>query len=315
MYKRLLLIDGLNSFFRYFLVSPQMDLNGSPIGGTFGFVRSLMYFAEKFSPTDIVVCWDGEHGSQKRRTILKEYKEGRKIPAPNRTFEFTQDEIDKNRERQLNKIKEQYLPALPLKSLEYEYTEADDIISLVSFLENESQKIIISADKDFFQLLDEKTICYNPISESITTHKTLLEKYDISAKNFALARAVVGDSSDNLKGAKGVGLKSVAKLFPFLSEQKEYTMRDILIHATENIDKSKKYGTIVESFEYIMKIYSVIQLRDSILPMDRINAIKEDVKTNVNWEPIAFRLLASEDFPSFDVDHFCVVFNGISFKK
>lgn len=316
MNKRILLIDGLNSFFRHFVVSPAMDVNGNPVGGMFGFIRSLMFFTEKFSPTEIIVCWDGEHGSQKRRSILKEYKDGRKIPSFNRTFEFTEDELEKNRTHQLKKLKEQYLQILPIKSVEYEYTEADDIVALECLLKKEEQKIIVSADKDFFQLLDEKTICYNPISEAITTHKSILEKYSISARNFAVARAIVGDQSDNLKGASGVGLKSIPKLFPFLSESKEYLMKDILEYSVQNIDKGKKYNSIVESFEHIMNIYKVIQLRDSILPIERIEKIKEDLlSTEKVWEPIAFRILASEDFVSFDVDRFCSVFNGIFLFK
>jgi len=288
-----------------------MDINGNPIGGVFGFIRSLMFFTEKFSPTKVYVCWDGEHGSQKRRTILKEYKEGRKVPTLNRTYEFTEDELEKNKSNQFRKLKEQYIPALPVIQLDYEYTEADDIISLVCYLKKEDEKIIISADKDFYQLLDEKTVCYNPITEKYKTHKNLVEEYKISSKNFAVARALVGDNSDNLKGAKGVGLKSVSKLFPFLSENKEYYMKDILVHATNNIDESKKYKSIVESFDHLMKIYNVVQLRDSILPIEKINQVKENIDCGVSWEPIACRILMSDDFPNFDIDRFVNVFNGL----
>jgi 5'-3' exonuclease len=287
-----------------------MDVNGNPIGGVFGFIRSLMYFVEKFTPTKIYTCWDGEHGSQKRRTILKEYKEGRKVPSLNRTYEFTPDELEKNKNFQLKKIKEQYLSIIPANQLEYEYTEADDIIALLCLLHKDDQKVIISSDKDFFQLLDKNTVCYNPINEKFNTNGKLLEEYEISAKNFAVARAIVGDNSDNLKGAKGVGLKSVAKLFPFLKEDKEYYMKDILIHSTNNIDETKKYKTIVESFDHLMKIYNIIQLKDSILPMERINTIKEDINKKSVFESIAFRILASEDFVNFDIDRFVSVFNG-----
>lgn len=288
-----------------------MDVNGNPIGGTFGFIRSLMYFVEKFSPTKVYVCWDGEQGSLKRRTILKEYKHGRKVPTLNRTYEFTPDEVEKNKSDQFKKLKQQYMPVMPVIQFDYEFTEADDIVSLICYLKKEDEKIIISADKDFYQLLDEKTVCYNPITEIYKTHKILLKEYNISAKNFAIARALVGDNSDNLKGAKGVGLKSVAKMFPFLSEDKEYFMKDILEHATNNIDKSKRYKVVVESFDHLMKVYNVVQLRDSILPIERINQVKEDLNGKISWEPIACRILMADDFPNFDIDRFVNVFNGL----
>jgi len=290
-----------------------MDFNGNPVGGVFGFIRSLTYFIEQFAPTKIFICWDGEHGSQKRRTIFKEYKEGRKVPSLNRTYEFTEDELNENRSQQFRKLKEQYFEILPVKQLEYEFTEADDVISLICLLKKDAQKIIISSDKDFFQLCDEKTVCYNPVKREFKSSKKILEEFNISSSNFALARSIVGDSSDNIKGIKGIGMKTVIKLFPFLSEQKEHVLSDVFEHCKKNISENSKYEKILESSDYIAKVFSIVQLRDSILPMERINQIKKDIEEKVNYEPVAFRMLVSDDLPNFDIDRAIMIFNGFFF--
>lgn len=309
--KRILLIDGTHNFLRHYIVSPQMDINGNPIGGVFGFLRSFIYFVEQFRPSEIFVCWDGPHGSLKRRTILKEYKEGRRPPSLNRTYELSDDEQKQNKDQQFLKLKEQYLSILPVHSLEYEYVEADDIIGIVHSFKKDEQKIIISSDRDFIQLLDDKTVLYNPIKREFTTNKKILQEYSIHCNNFAVARSLIGDKSDNIAGIKGFGFKTVTKLFPILAEEKEYTVADIIKYSRENLQNNEKqYSKILNNTKRIQDVYNIIQLKHSILSFDKIERIKEDMAKKPLYESVAFRILASEDLTNFDVDRFIQVFNG-----
>ena len=105
----------------------------------------------------------------------------------------------------------EYLNLLPMIQTMEKETEADDIIAYLALHERykEYQKVILSADKDFIQLLKEnETILYRPTQNDIKTVSLILKEYDIHPNNFALSRAVVGDRSDNLSRSLSVsGLK------------------------------------------------------------------------------------------------------------
>ena len=163
--------------------------------------------------------------AKKRKLINKNYKGGRKPLRLNRDIKHLTEE-----EELQNKIWQQmrlvdYLNNFPVTQLMFEGIEADDIISFACQLPKfkEWQKVIISSDKDFFQLLDDKTIAYRPTQHEVLNKNMIIEKFGIHPTNFALARAIVGDQSDNLEGVKGVGLPTIAKRLTFLSEEK-YTI-------------------------------------------------------------------------------------------
>ena len=75
--KRLLVIDALNLMFRNYIVNPSLSTNGQPIGGLKGFLQSLQKLIRETKPDQVVICWDGEGGSQRRKSKNKGYKEGR----------------------------------------------------------------------------------------------------------------------------------------------------------------------------------------------------------------------------------------------
>ena len=82
--KRLLIVDALNMYFRAYIVNPTLSTNGQPIGGTVGFLKILQKLCRETRPDEVIICWDGEGGSQKRKTKNKGYKEGRKPIRLNR---------------------------------------------------------------------------------------------------------------------------------------------------------------------------------------------------------------------------------------
>ena len=86
MGQKLLIIDAMNAFIRNYVMNPSLAADGSPIGGTKGFLMSLQKMIRDMQPDNVVVVWDGGGGSAKRRTIVKEYKEGRKPLKLNRAY-------------------------------------------------------------------------------------------------------------------------------------------------------------------------------------------------------------------------------------
>ena len=260
--KRLLIIDALNMYFRAYIVDPSVSTNGQPIGGVKGFLKILQKLVRETKPDEIVICWDGEGGSQKRKAKNKGYKEGRKPIRLNRDIRnLSENEEIANKIWQQTRLAE-YLNELPIIQLVLPAVEADDIISVVAQhpLYDGWQKVIVSSDKDFFQLCDNETVVFRPIQKEVINQKALVEQYGIHPKNFALARAIVGDKSDNLKGVGGVGLPTVSKRFPFLSENMSFSIDSVVIHAQENQGTIKAYASVVEHQDLIEENYRLMQL-------------------------------------------------------
>ena len=82
--KNVIIIDALNMFLRSYVVSPHMDRKGNPVGGTIGFLKSLQKVSRDFNADEIIVAWDGHEGSQRKRSMNKDYKGGRKPVRFNR---------------------------------------------------------------------------------------------------------------------------------------------------------------------------------------------------------------------------------------
>jgi DNA polymerase-1 len=260
--KRLLIIDALNMYFRAYIVDPSLSTNGQPIGGMKGFLKILQKLVRDTKPDEIVICWDGEGGSQKRKTKNKGYKEGRKPIRLNRDIRnLSANEEIANKIWQQTRLAE-YLNELPIVQLVLPAVEADDIVSVVSQhpLYNGWQKVIVSSDKDFFQLCDNETVVLRPIQKEIVNQKSLVEQYGIHPKNFALARAIAGDKSDNLPGVGGVGLPTVSKRFPFLAENISFGTDSLIIHAEENKGNVKAYTSVIEHQDLIRDNYRLMQL-------------------------------------------------------
>ena len=92
--KRVLIIDALNMFLRSYTIIPSMNPKGLPNGGTIGFIKSLQKLCRDFRPSEIVICWDGHGGSEKKRQLNKEYKQGRRPVRFNRIMIDLPDDED-----------------------------------------------------------------------------------------------------------------------------------------------------------------------------------------------------------------------------
>ena len=227
-------------------------------------------------PDHIVICWDGPDGSRKRKTMHKGYKKGRSPVRLNRNVRILSDE-----EEQYNKVWQQqrlitYLNCLPVSQIMIDKTEADDIISYVAQMQHfkDGQKIIISSDKDFYQLCNDNVVIYRPVQNEFINTKRLVEGFGIHPNNFALARAVCGDKSDNLDGVEGAGLKTVAKRFPFLIDEKTHEI-NTLLEACELVEKPLKvHHNILSSEKKIERNYKMMQLYTPLVSVQASQKIK-----------------------------------------
>ncbi len=285
--QRLLVIDALNLLFRNYIVNPSLSTNGQPIGGLKGFLQSLQKLCRETKPDQVVICWDGAGGSKRRKSVVKSYKAGRKPLRLNRDIRnLSEAEEVENKIWQQQRIIE-YLNEMPIIQLVLDGVEADDIISFIVQAPHYSgwQKVIVSSDKDFFQLCDDETVLYRPIQKEILNKKAIAERDGIHPVNYALARAIAGDKSDNLPGVGRVGLKTVANRLPFLSEEKSYTL-DYVREYCENVESTvAAYTSILENFELVKLNYKIMQLYSPSIPAQgkrKINTAVDNFENEFN---------------------------------
>ena len=173
-----LVIDGFNTFIRAFSVNPSLNEDGSHVGGLVGFLKSIRYTINKFKPTRCVIVFDGKNSSKPRQKIFPQYKAGRKVRSRlNRMVDWVGGPHNENESMrlQLTRLVE-YLECLPITILSLDNLEADDVISYIctSTLKN-SKCTIMSADKDFYQLVNDRVQLYSP-TKKITYDRELIRK-------------------------------------------------------------------------------------------------------------------------------------------
>tara|TARA_R110001583_G_scaffold6811_4_gene34291 strand:- start:2309 stop:3262 length:954 start_codon:yes stop_codon:yes gene_type:complete len=315
MTERAIIIDGTNIFYRAYVVNPSLSTDGRPVGGLVGFLKTLQKLIREMKPTKVFVCWDGAGGSARRRSVVSSYKEGRKAIRLNRSdgVHMSLEEENKSKLEQMLRLLD-YVDNLPMVQLIHDGVEADDMIAIICRELKGIQKIIISSDKDFYQLLDDETIIYRPVQAVYKTKNNILEEFKIHPNNFALARAVSGDKSDNLEGVPGAGLKTVAKRFPFLSEDRDYSITD-LVDCCEEVEKPLKVHTgIVENYDKILKNYKIMQLyvpNVSFQVRDLVKSAVENYPKYYNKTEVV-KMMMIDGFPEIRWDDLFVHSNRIA---
>jgi len=295
--KRILVIDSLNAFVRAYSADPTVNPKGIPIGGFRGYLKILQKMLRLTKPDRVIICWDGEGGSKKRKNMFEGYKAGRNPLTINSSIKANAEDELKNRIWQETRLVE-YLNYLPVIQIMVDGVEADDLIALVckDVKFAGQQKVIVSNDKDFIQLCDEETILFRPVKDQIMNIKTVVEEYGIHPFNFAVARAIVGDTSDNLPGVRGAGLPTIAKRFPFLAEAKEYTLDDIYKHCREHTGEVKIYKGVLQEQKQIKLNHRMMQLQYRLVPTETKKKIFRDIKRDeCIFDKDAFLKLCTED--------------------
>jgi len=294
-----LIVDFMNTFIRAFMASPSLNSNGNHTGGIAGCLKSIGYAAKLINPTKIVVVSDGQGGSLKRRKIYPQYKSGRKTKIRlNRAYEDTStpDTEDKNLKKQLLRTV-QYLDKLPVTTMAIDHIEADDTIAYLAteYFKN-SNVTIMSADKDFLQLAGDRIKVWSPTKKKLYGCAEILLEYGISCKNFINYRVMEGDTSDNIDGISGAGLKTIIKCFPILTEEHQYTLQEIYNYSDSKKGKLKLYNTILENKEVMQRNYDLMQLNNTQIQTFsqlRINEIME--KPIAKLDKFGFSKLLVED--------------------
>ena len=262
---RTLLIDGLNLFFRNFAMMNMVNPDGIHIGGLGGFFRSLGAMIRQTQPDKVYVIFDGASSTVNRKNLVPEYKSGRneKRVTNWEVFDSLADEHDSKVDQIVRVI--QYLKTLPVKTLILDKVEADDIIAyLCNKLPNQpnDKLFIVSSDKDFLQLVNQNVIVYRPMEKKYYTEDVMREKYKMPAKNFILYKTLLGDSSDKIKGIKGLGEKGIFKKFPELTEG-VLTFDDVFNICEQKFKDHVVYARVIQGVDELEKNYKIMYLTNN----------------------------------------------------
>jgi len=275
----LTIIDTFGFLFRNFYALPPLkSKDGFPTGMITGFLNFIASLGKEFETDYLVFTLDSKEDTF-RKEIFKEYKANRVTPP---------EDLQKQLPVAINLIKE-----MGFKILEYPGFESDDIIaSLAKLASKKGIKVkIISSDKDMYQLIDdEKIVIFDPIKKIEINEQKCIEKFGVHPKNFIDFQALVGDSSDNIPGVKGVGVKTAAKLinqyktienlYEHIDEIKG-ALKKKLLEGKENAFLSKKLVTLktdlikdinLEEFKY-PSINPILKVADKLIDLDITNII------------------------------------------
>ena len=253
---RFLIVDGSNLLFQmlYGMPSRIVDKQGKAIQGTLGFVGALLKIIRRVEPTHITVLFDGEHEND-RSELNVDYKANR--------VDYSQVPEEETPFSQLPDVYAA-LAYLNIKFAETETCETDDWVAGYALTYGQEAEIIISSfDSDFFQLITDKVsvLRYRGDRTVICTPDYIKNKFNIEPEQYADFKSLVGDASDNIKGAEKVGPKTAANLLNQFG-----TLDNILVNA-ERIEKPSIRDSILRNAERLRINKKIIKLDNtSTLP-------------------------------------------------
>ena len=264
MVKKLILIDGNNLMFRSYYATAysgnmMKNSKGMPTNALFGFVSMINKIINEENPKYIAVAFD--IGKNFRKKQYDFYKEGR---------QQTPDEL-----KIQMPIARKILDAMNIKHFELEPYEADDIIGTIVKMTEEDKdfaSVIVSSDKDLLQLISEETEIKLLKQTGFIRYdyKTFVDDYKIEPIRIIDLKALMGDSSDNIPGVKGIGEKTALKLL------QEYKSLENLYDNVENVTGKTKEKLIND--------------KENAFMSKNIATIYRDVPLNINLEDLKFDL-------------------------
>lgn len=266
---RVLLVDSMNTFLRSFAVINSTNTQGTHVGGMIGFLRSLAYVVNLVQPTRVICVFDGEGNTTNRKHLYADYKGNRKLKRVTNWSSFDNlEEESASLSQQILRLID-YLKTLPINIVTRDKLEADDIIGYLAPKFDSS--IIMSADQDFLQLCSDTVQVYSPIKKKFYGPKEVFDEYGLWPQNFINYKVLMGDSSDNLPGVKGLGPKKLFKLFPELTEDAKVTLKEIIQKGHDKHEENGIYGNV-----YLFR--KQLEINEQLMSLENPNIPDYDIE-------------------------------------
>ena len=262
------LIDGSGYIFRAYYALPPLSRksDGLPTGAVSGFCSMLFKLLEDsraddsiHKPTHFAVIFDSARKNF-RNDIYSEYKANR-TEAP--------DDLAP----QFEYIRKSVL-AFNLPSIELLNYEADDLIATYAkkITDAGAKVTVISSDKDLMQLVSDKIRLYDPMKSKVIGEKEVLEKFGVKPSQVIDVQSLAGDSSDNVPGVPGIGVKTAAELI------NKYKDMDTLLKNASEIPQNKRRETLLENKDKALLSRKLVTLKNDVpVKDDPVSFLFKDV--------------------------------------
>lgn len=247
--EKFLFVDGSNLLFQMFFGMPARIKNksGKAIHGTIGFIGALRKIIRMTSPTHIAVLFDGECENV-RTALCADYKSNR--------IDYGNVPEDENPYGQLADIYAA-LDYLAIKHAETTVCETDDWIAGYALTYGKDAEIVISSlDSDFYQLVTDNVsvLRYRGVKTTVCTPESVFRRFGIAPVQYADFKSLVGDPSDNIRGAEKIGPKTAALLL------NRYGSLDRILENAAQIERPSVRASVTESAERLRTNYRLIRL-------------------------------------------------------
>ena len=261
------LVDGSGYIFRAYYALPPLSRksDGLPTGAVSGFSNMLFKLLEESrsdnsenKPTHFAVIFDSARKNF-RNEIYKDYKANRSetpddlIPQ----FEYIRKAVQ----------------AFNLPSIEQLNYEADDLIATYAkqIINLVAKVTIISSDKDLMQLVSKNIRLFDPMKSKVIGEKEVMEKFGVKPQQVIDVQSLAGDSSDNVPGVPGIGVKTAAELI------NKYKTLDRLLDKAGEIPQKKRKETLINHKKTALISRELVTLKDDVSVKDKIEnfSIKE----------------------------------------
>ncbi len=257
-----LIVDGTNVFIRSFAASNTISENGEHCGGVVAFFNALTSSKEFFAATRCIVVFDGSGGSTRRKILYPQYKSKRTNKLG---FNRIVSSEDANYSEEDSMIKQfrivlEMLSFFSIPAVIIDNVEGDDSISYLHsvFSRISRQIFIVSSDNDFIQLIDDKTLIWNPAIKKVVDKPYVLNKFKILPENFIIYKCICGDKTDAINGLGGIGPGKLHKYMPELAER-PMTLDEVVELSK---DKHRSLHKIHENREILERNYKLMSLKD-----------------------------------------------------
>jgi DNA polymerase-1 len=268
------LIDGSGYIFRAFHALPPLTRSdGTPTNAVLGFVNMIMKLLDETDADHLAVIFDAGRRNF-RNEIYKEYKAHRPEPAPELIPQFG--------------LIREATRAFNLSCIEMDGYEADDLIATYvdhALVAGASDVTIVSSDKDLMQLVTDKVKLWDPMKNKSIGPAEVTEKFGVPPDKVIDVQALCGDTSDNVPGVPGIGIKTAAELI------RTYGSLDNLLDCLNEIRQPKRRESLTTNAELARISRTLVTLKHDV-PVE--HALSTFVRRELDPEAVFGFLKANE---------------------
>ncbi|MEX2199988.1 MAG: DNA polymerase I [Dongiaceae bacterium] len=244
--KHIYLVDGSGYIFRaYHALPPLTRSDGTPVNAVLGFTTMLLKLVEDSDADHLAVIFDSARENF-RNEIYADYKANRPPPPDDLVPQFG---LIRDATRACN------VPCVELKGF-----EADDLIATYTkqAVAAGADVTIVSSDKDLMQLVSDKVTLLDPIKNRRLSFDAVMEKFGVGPDKVVDVQSLAGDSSDNVPGVPGIGVKTAAELINI------YGDLDTLLARAGEIKQPKRRQTLLDNADKARMSRELVRLREDV---------------------------------------------------